>query len=90
MKTRHALTVSVAKPRRLDDDEDGPHVNHSSTPDASGERHVPLAAIGAREEVPPCCVTVISADAWAAEDGFLDNRVPTRPPAAAGRLTLNA
>ena len=22
---------------------------------------VPLAAIGAREEVPPCCVTVISA-----------------------------
>ena len=24
---------------------------------------MPLAAIGAREEVPPCCVTVISADA---------------------------
>ena len=27
--------------------------------------------------------------ARAAEDGFLDNRVPTRPSAAAGRLTLN-
>jgi hypothetical protein len=39
IKTRHALTVSVAKPRRLDDDEDGPHANHSSTPDVSGERH---------------------------------------------------
>ena len=25
----------------------------------------------------------------AAGDGFLDNRVPTRPPPAAGRLTLN-
>ena len=39
IKTRHALTVSVAKPRRLDDDMDGPHANHSSTPDACGERH---------------------------------------------------
>ena len=27
---------------------------------------------------------------WAAGDGFLDKRVPTRPPTAAGRLTLNA
>ena len=63
IKTRHALTVSVAKPRRLDDDEDGPHVNHSSTPDASGERHAigGHRRFGAREEVPPCCVTVISA-----------------------------
>ena len=26
---------------------------------------------------------------WAAVDGFLDKRVPTRPAAAAGRLTLN-
>ena len=25
----------------------------------------------------------------AAENGFLDNRVPSPPPAAAGRLTLN-
>ena len=33
------LTVTVANPRWLDDDEDGPHVNHSSTPDACGERH---------------------------------------------------
>ena len=28
-------------------------------------------------------------DLGARENGFLDNRVPTRPPAAAGRLTLN-
>ena len=27
---------------------------------------------------------------WAAGDGFLDNRAPPRPPAAGGRLTLNA
>ena len=26
---------------------------------------------------------------WATVDGFLDNRVPPSPPAAAGRLTLN-
>ena len=26
---------------------------------------------------------------WGTVDGFLGNRVPTRPPAAAGRLTLN-
>ena len=28
-------------------------------------------------------------DLGARENGFLDNRVPTRPAAAAGRLTLN-
>ena len=32
-------SLTVANPRWLDEDEDGPHVNHSSTPDASGERH---------------------------------------------------
>ena len=33
------LTVTVANPRWLDDDEDGPHVNRSSTPDFRGEQH---------------------------------------------------
>ena len=32
---------------------------------------MPLAAIGAGEEVPPCCVTVISANASGASDGVL-------------------
>ena len=29
----------IANPRWLDDDEEDPHVSHSSTPDACGERH---------------------------------------------------
>ena len=35
----HPHTPSVANPRWLDGDEDGPHVNHSSALDACGERH---------------------------------------------------
>ena len=51
----------------------------------SGRRFGP--AVGS--PAPAGLMRCIRPRARAAEDGFLDNRVPTRPPPAAGRLTLN-
>ena len=38
-------------------------MNHTVARPMPVANGMPLAAIGAREEVPPCCVTVISANA---------------------------
>ena len=44
----------------------------------------PFQPRGANKPERPLVVAI-----WAAEIGFLDKRVPTRPLAAEGRLTLN-
>ena len=49
--------VTVTNGGRLDGNEDGRHANHSIARWMSVPIAVPLAAVGAREEVAPHCVT---------------------------------